>query len=235
MSFVRYPNALDGLRSLRSAAILEIWVLALTAAMSLVALFVRSDAALPVFFILAVAMLVLAIIGLIKELIGVSRAAKDFSIFASARTAIIFSMVFSVAAAVLERVFLLHVILELAASAFALYAAVLIFKGIIAIAQYVKNGNMVERTQKLLRFVLISGILAIILETVAQFLPEDFSNYALAAVIIVLALALGVVKCVLILRCYSDAVDMLDNDPSGSDGNPELRDSSADAPWSVYP
>lgn len=232
---MKYPNALSGLRSLRAAEILEIWVLALTAVMSLLALIVPSDTALAVIFILALVMLVLAIIALVKELIGVSRAAKDFSIFGSARTAIILAMVFSVLGSVLESVFLLHVILDLAASACSLYAAVLILKGIIAIAQYVKKDNMVERVQRLLRFVLISGGLGILLQAASQFLPKDFDNRAIAAVIIVLALALGIVKCVLILRCYSDAVDMLDYDPPGSDWDPERRDPSSDTPWGVYP
>ena len=232
---MRFPHTLSGLRSIRSAELLNVWVIILTSAISLVALFAQLDSAALVLILLGIPMIVLGIVGLVKQLIGVSRAARDFRVFASARTAIIAAIVLSGISGLLSRTDVPTNLLDIASSACSLYASILILKGIIALCGALRRLDMAEQGQKLIRYVLTVGLLGLALEVFLAVLPETYEPHLLLLILTVLLLALGLLEAFLLLRYYKRAIDMLDYyDPDPGDGM-NAPASSPDAPWGVYP
>ena len=204
---MKYPNALSGIRSIRTAEVLLIWVLVLTTLTALLALY---DLALLV-LLLGLAILVLVIVALVKQLIGVSRAARDLAVFASARTAIIVGLVLGVAAVILESLTVLHAVLDLASSLCSLIAEVLILKGVIALSGILGRGDMADRGQKLIRLVLIVDIASLAFELLEYLFPASPDNLAPHIAAVVLLLVLGLLRIILLLRYYADAIRMLNS------------------------
>lgn len=227
---MRFPHTLSGLRSIRSAELLNVWVIILTSAISLVALFAQPDSAAIVLLLLGIPMIVLSIVGLVKQLIGVSRAARDFRVFASARAAIIAALVLSGISGFMGKTDVPTNLLDIASTACSLYASILILKGIIALSGALRRLDMAEQGQKLIRYVLTVGLLGLALEVFLTVLPERYETHPLLFVPIVLLLVLSLLEAFLLLRYYKRAIDMLDyNDPDPGDGL-NTPASSPDAP-----
>ena len=235
---MRFPNALQGLKSIRVSEILSLWVLSLTTLISLTAMFGQADAVYLPVLLLWIPSLVLGIVALVKELIGVCQAARDHSSFASARTAIIFALVFSGISAFFSRLGSMEAIpgfLDLVASACILCASVLIIKGIIALAAALKRLDLAEQGAKLIRYVLAAGILGLALTLLLKVIPEKYLSTPLLLILTLLALVIGVVRSVLLLRYYKRSIEILDYvDPAPGEGG-EAPASSSGTPWGVYP
>lgn len=223
---MHYPNALSGIRALRTAKLISVWLIVITVVM-LVAAAVGREASVGIIAILGLIVLVLGIVGLVMELVGVSRAAKDHSIFRSARTAIIIEIICSVISAFLDSKSFPAKLLDLVESVCSLCATILIVKGIIALAESLHRGDMADRGQKLIRIILTVVILGLILNFLETILPENLGTAIFLLIIALVSLVLSLVELVLFLRYLKDAVAMLSmGDPTapmsggGSPGSP---------------
>lgn len=238
---MRFPNALRGVRSIRVSELLSLWALVLSALFYGIVLLVGTDNArsdLLLLGLLGLPLIVLSIVALIKKLIGVCQAARDHSAFGSARTAIIFALVFSSISGIFTNLGSMQAIpdfLTLAATACTLCASVLILKGLIALCASLKRLDLAEEGARLIRLVLILGISELALQLFIDVLPEKYASTPVLLGRIVLALVLGTVRMALLLRYYRRVIEILDiYDPASGDGG-EASASSSETPWGVYP
>lgn len=200
-----YSNAREGVKNIRSAWLVSIWLLVVTGLMALCGL-----ARLVGFVVvLALATLGLSIAGFVLELMGVNRAARDVEIFSSARTALIVSIVLSLICAFLPKGSVLRRLLELVGSVCSLIVAVCIIKGLIELARIYRRDDLIAAGQKLLRLVVILFIIITATDLLILLFFADDSNLLLPLLATLIGLVLGIIRFVMTLRYLSSVLDML--------------------------
>lgn len=200
-----YSNAREGVKNIRSAWLVSIWLLVVTGLMALCGL-----ARLVGFvLVLALATLGLSIAGFVLELMGVNRAARDVEIFSSARTALIVSIVLSLICAFLPEGSVLRRLLELVGSVCSLIVAVCIIKGLIELARIYRRDDLIAAGQKLLRLVVILFIINTATDLLILLFFADDSNLLLPLLGTLIGLVLGIISYVMTLRYLSSVLDML--------------------------
>lgn len=200
-----YSNAREGVKNIRSAWLVSIWLLVVTGLMALCGL-----ARLVGFvLVLALATLGLSIAVFVLELMGVNRAARDVEIFSSARTALIVSIVLSLICAFLPEGSVLRRLLELVGSVCSLIVAVCIIKGLIELARIYRRDDLIAAGQKLLRLVVILFIIITATDLLILLFFADDSNLLLPLLVTLIGLVLGIIRYVMTLRYLSSVLDML--------------------------
>lgn len=200
-----YSNAREGVKNIRSAWLVSIWLLVVTGLMALCGLARLAGFVL----VLALATLGLSIAGFVLELMGVNRAARDVEIFSSARTALIVGIVLSLICAFLPEGSVLRRLLELVGSVCSLIAAVCIIKGLIALARIYRRDDLIAAGQKLLRLVVILFIINTATDLLILLFFADDSNLLLPLLGTLIGLVLGIIRYVMTLRYLSSVLDML--------------------------
>lgn len=203
---MHYINARDGIKSIRTAELLTLWTVILTALSAFLAPILGPAVLLPL-----IAALVLGVISIVLQLVGVSRAARDLNIFIEARTALIAGLILSVLAGVLQRVSVVSAILELLSSLCSLYAEIKILKGIIALSEIVRRPYIAEQGKRLIPFVLGVQLGSIVLTQIQDLLPEQDRISVPVFLLSLLVLGLGIAKVVRLLRYYSRSIEMLES------------------------
>lgn len=200
-----YSNAREGVKNIRSAWLVSIWLLVVTGLMALCGLARLAGFVL----VLALAALGLSIAGFVLELMGVNRAARDVEIFSSARTALIVGIVLSLICAFLPEGSVLRRLLELVGSVCSLIVAVCIIKGLIELARIYRRDDLIAAGQKLLRLVVILFIINTATDLLILLFFADDSNLLLPLLGTLIGLVLGIIRYVMTLRYLSSVLDML--------------------------
>lgn len=200
-----YSNAREGVKNIRSAWLVSIWLMVVTGLMALCGLARLAGFVL----VLALATLGLSIAGFVLELMGVNRAARDVEIFSSARTALIVGIVLSLICAFLPEGSVLRRLLELVGSVCSLIVAVCIIKGLIALARIYRRDDLIAAGQKLLRLVVILFIINTATDLLILLFFADDSNLLLPLLGTLIGLVLGIIRYVMTLRYLSSVLDML--------------------------
>lgn len=200
-----YSNAREGVKNIRSAWLVSIWLMVVTGLMALCGLARLAGFVL----VLALAALGLSIAGFVLELMGVNRAARDVEIFSSARTALIVGIVLSLICAFLPEGSVLRRLLELVGSVCSLIVAVCIIKGLIELARIYRRDDLIAAGQKLLRLVVILFIINTATDLLILLFFADDSNLLLPLLVTLIGLVLGIIRYVMTLRYLSSVLDML--------------------------
>ena len=217
---MRFPNALEGMKKIRTSTILSL-CLALLAALIFFCSMTQSEDVLPLLLIIVLAALVLSITGIILELVGVSRAARDMDSFSSARTALIVGLVISVASGFFSQDSVLRSVMSLLNSVCSIFATMLILQATVDLAKVSQRPDVAERGQSMLRVVIGLMVAGLVLAVVQLIVPS--SAQALNLVLSLAGLALSLLQAFLLLRYYREVIEMLEA------GGREAGDESASA------
>lgn len=205
---MRVPNALSGLKTLRAAALLAVCAVALTVVLTFIGLAVQTDSLLPA--LLAFLLLGVSVAVFVIELVGVSRAARDQSTFADARTVIIIGIALSLLGGLLFRgEGIPGAIAELLVSACGLWVKVLVIKGILAFAELYRNEDLTSEGTRLIRVVVISEGFAMAVDLLKAVLPASTGVSAALLILTFLSLALLIWQLIRYLRCLKNAIELL--------------------------
>ena len=181
----------------------------------------QSEDVLPLLLIIVLAALVLSITGIILELVGVSRAARDMDSFSSARTALIVGLVISVASGFFSQDSVLRSVMSLLNSVCSIFATMLILQATVDLAKVSQRPDVAERGQSMLRVVIGLMVAGLVLAVVQLIVPS--SAQALNLVLSLAGLALSLLQAFLLLRYYREVIEMLEA------GGREAGDESASA------
>jgi len=155
---------------------------------------------------------VLMIIALIINIVGVVQAAKDEESFNMIIKLTIFNIIVVVAAAIIMVAFPDTKFLTSLSSSISrlvsLICSILIIVGIGNLAIKLKNNEVAERCNSLLKIILWMGILAIACGFIGLFMPSTFAA-AIVILILVASLVLSFVQYILFLSLLSKAKKML--------------------------
>ena len=206
---MRFPNALEGMKKIRTSTILSL-CLAVLAALIFFCSMTQSEDVLPLLLIIVLAALVLSITGIILELVGVSRAARDMSSFSSARTALIVGLVISVASGFFSQDSVLRSVMSLLNSVCSIFATMLILQATVDLANVSQRPDVAERGQSMLRVVIGLMVAGLVLAVVQLIVPS--SAQALNLVLSLAGLALSLLQAFLLLRYYREVIEMLEAD-----------------------
>ena len=217
---MRFPNALEGMKKIRTSTILSL-CLAVLAALIFFCSMTQSEDVLPLLLIIVLAALVLSITGIILELVGVSRAARDMDSFSSARTALIVGLVISVVSGFFSQDSVLRSVMSLLNSVCSLFATMLILQATVDLANVSQRPDVAERGQSMLRVVIGLMVAGLVLAVVQLIVPS--SAQALNLVLSLAGLALSLLQAFLLLRYYREVIEMLEA------GGREAGDESASA------
>lgn len=217
---MRFPNALEGMKKIRTSTILSL-CLAVLAALIFFCSMTQSEDVLPLLLIIVLAALVLSITGIILELVGVSRAARDMDSFSSARTALIVGLVISVASGFFSQDSVLRSVMSLLNSVCSIFATMLILQATVDLAKVSQRPDVAERGQSMLRVVIGLMVAGLVLAVVQLIVPS--SAQALNLVLSLAGLALSLLQAFLLLRYYREVIEMLEA------GGREAGDESASA------
>lgn len=217
---MRFPNALEGMKKIRTSTILSL-CLAVLAALIFFCSMTQSEDVLPLLLIIVLAALVLSITGIILELVGVSRAARDMDSFSSARTALIVGLVISVVSGFFSQDSVLRSVMSLLNSVCSIFATMLILQATVDLANVSQRPDVAERGQSMLRVVIGLMVAGLVLAVVQLIVPS--SAQALNLVLSLAGLALSLLQAFLLLRYYREVIEMLEA------GGREAGDESASA------
>ena len=217
---MRFPNALEGMKKIRTSTILSL-CLAVLAALIFFCSMTQSEDVLPLLLIIVLAALVLSITGIILELVGVSRAARDMSSFSSARTVLIVGLVISVVSGFFSQDSVLRSVMSLLNSVCSIFATMLILQATVDLAKVSQRPDVAERGQSMLRVVIGLMVAGLVLAVVQLIVPS--SAQALNLVLSLAGLALSLLQAFLLLRYYREVIEMLEA------GGREAGDESASA------
>jgi multisubunit Na+/H+ antiporter MnhG subunit len=217
---MRFPNALEGMKKIRTSTILSL-CLAVLAALIFFCSMTQSEDVLPLLLIIVLAALVLSITGIILELVGVSRAARDMDSFSSARTALIVGLVISVVSGFFSQDSVLRSVMSLLNSVCSIFATMLILQATVDLAKVSQRPDVAERGQSMLRVVIGLMVAGLVLAVVQLIVPS--SAQALNLVLSLAGLALSLLQAFLLLRYYREVIEMLEA------GGREAGDESASA------
>lgn len=217
---MRFPNALEGMKKIRTSTILSL-CLAVLAALIFFCSMTQSEDVLPLLLIIVLAALVLSITGIILELVGVSRAAQDMDSFSSARTALIVGLVISVVSGFFSQDSVLRSVMSLLNSVCSIFATMLILQATVDLANVSQRPDVAERGQSMLRVVIGLMVAGLVLAVVQLIVPS--SAQALNLVLSLAGLALSLLQAFLLLRYYREVIEMLEA------GGREAGDESASA------
>lgn len=219
---MRHPNALRGIRTIRTANRLHVWLAVIAFLVLLIGLGAGSSG-LGILLVLSLAGLVLSITAIIMELVGVSRAARDIELFRAAMIALIVGLIASILSAFFEDS-TVNTILDLVNALCSLVASIFILKGIIALAEIYERGDLVEEGHRLIWITVFVKVIGMISNVLSSVLPETAS--APAIIIAVVVLLLGLIQLFLFLSCLKKVIAMLEADGTSSDGTDSDSDSS---------
>ena len=217
---MRFPNALEGMKKIRTSTILSL-CLAVLAALIFFCSMTQSEDVLPLLLIIVLAALVLSITGIILELVGVSRAARDMDSFSSARTVLIVGLVISVVSGFFSQDSVLRSVMSLLNSVCSIFATMLILQATVDLAKVSQRPDVAERGQSMLRVVIGLMVAGLVLAVVQLIVPS--SAQALNLVLSLAGLALSLLQAFLLLRYYREVIEMLE------EGGREAGDESASA------
>ena len=217
---MRFPNALEGMKKIRTSTILSL-CLAVLAALIFFCSMTQSEDVLPLLLIIVLAALVLSITGIILELVGVSRAARDMDSFSSARTVLIVGLVISVVSGFFSQDSVLRSVMSLLNSVCSIFATMLILQATVDLANVSQRPDVAERGQSMLRVVIGLMVAGLVLAVVQLIVPS--SAQALNLVLSLAGLALSLLQAFLLLRYYREVIEMLEA------GGREAGDESASA------
>lgn len=217
---MRFPNALEGMKKIRTSTILSL-CLAVLAALIFFCSMTQSEDVLPLLLIIVLAALVLSITGIILELVGVSRAARDMDSFSSARTVLIVGLVISVVSGFFSQDSVLRSVMSLLNSVCSIFATMLILQATVDLAKVSQRPDVAERGQSMLRVVIGLMVAGLVLAVVQLIVPS--SAQALNLVLSLAGLALSLLQAFLLLRYYREVIEMLEA------GGREAGDESASA------
>ncbi len=217
---MRFPNALEGMKKIRTSTILSL-CLAVLAALTFFCSMTQSEDVLPLLLIIVLAALVLSITAIILELVGISRAARDMNSFSSARTALIVGLVISVVSGFFSQDSVLRSVMSLLNSVCSIFATMLILQATVDLAKVSQRPDVAERGQSMLRVVIGLMVAGLVLAVVQLIVPS--SAQALNLVLSLAGLALSLLQAFLLLRYYREVIEMLE------EGSPEAGDESASA------
>lgn len=217
---MRFPNALEGMKKIRTSTILSL-CLAVLAALIFFCSMTQSEDVLPLLLIIVLAALVLSITAIILELVGVSRAARDMDSFSSARTALIVGLVISVVSGFFSQDSVLRSVMSLLNSVCSIFATMLILQATVDLAKVSQRPDVAERGQSMLRVVIGLMVAGLVLAVVQLIVPS--SAQALNLVLSLAGLALSLLQAFLLLRYYREVIEMLEA------GGREAGDESASA------
>ena len=217
---MRFPNALEGMKKIRTSTILSL-CLAVLAALTFFCSMTQSEDVLPLLLIIVLAALVLSITAIILELVGISRAARDMNSFSSARTALIVGLVISVVSGFFSQDSVLRSVMSLLNSVCSIFATMLILQATVDLANVSQRSDVAERGQSMLRVVIGLMVAGLVLAVVQLIVPS--SAQALNLVLSLARLALSLLQAFLLLRYYREVIEMLE------EGSPEAGDESASA------
>ena len=217
---MRFPNALEGMKKIRTSTILSL-CLAVLAALIFFCSMTQSEDVLPLLLIIVLAALVLSITGIILDLVGVSRAARDMDSFSSARTALIVGLVISVVSGFFSQDSVLRSVMSLLNSVCSIFATMLILQATVDLAKVSQRPDVAERGQSMLRVVIGLMVAGLVLAVVQLIVPS--SAQALNLVLSLAGLALSLLQAFLLLRYYREVIEMLEA------GGREAGDESASA------
>jgi hypothetical protein len=206
---MKYPNALSGIRTIRTATILSVWLLVVTFLVFLAALGTKSGG-LGLLLFLGIVTLALGVTVLIMELSGVSRAAKDMAVFGTARTALIIGLIVSVVSFFFDDNSAMETVLDTVSSVCSLVATVYILKGIIALAENCQRGDLVDEGQKLIKLILAVAIFGLVVKVINAVLPTSAGTLLLLILLAVAILVLGLAQLILFLGYLKKAIAMLE-------------------------
>ena len=206
---MRFPNALEGMKKIRTSTILSL-CLAVLAALIFFCSMTQSEDVLPLLLIIVLAALVLSITGIILELVGVSRAARDMDSFSSARTALIVGLVISVVSGFFSQDSVLRSVMSLLNSVCSIFATMLILQATVDLAKVSQRSDVAERGQSMLRVVIGLMVAGLVLAVVQLIVPS--SAQALNLVLSLAGLALSLLQAFLLLRYYREVIEMLEAD-----------------------
>ena len=217
---MRFPNALEGMKKIRTSTILSL-CLAVLAALIFFCSMTQSEDVLPLLLIIVLAALVLSITAIILELVGISRAARDMDSFSSARTALIVGLVISVVSGFFSQDSVLRSVMSLLNSVCSIFATMLILQATVDLAKVSQRPDVAERGQSMLRVVIGLMVAGLVLAVVQLIVPS--SAQALNLVLSLAGLALSLLQAFLLLRYYREVIEMLEA------GGREAGDESASA------
>ena len=204
---MRFPNALEGMKKIRTSTILSL-CLAVLAALIFFCSMTQSKDVLPLLLIIVLAALVLSITAIILELVGVSRAARDMDSFSSARTALIVGLVISVVSGFFSQDSVLRSVMSLLNSVCSIFATMLILQATVDLAKVSQRPDVAERGQSMLRVVIGLMVVGLVLAVVQLIVPS--SAQALNLVLSLAGLALSLLQAFLLLRYYREVIEMLE-------------------------
>lgn len=219
---MNFPNALDGIKKIRTAEILGI-IVALLGAVGggLVLGAVKSansvenavnagGSAIIGGGLIATIAGILAIIAFIMRLVGYSRAGKDEPSFKTALYVAVAGIVLSVLSSVFAKNATISAIFKVLIDVCQPIATYLVITGIMNLAGKLGNTEMKERGTKLFKIIIALYVIAIIIEIISAIFGKNTTTAAISGVLGIVAAVLSIVTLVLYLGYLKRAVQMLE-------------------------
>jgi len=188
---MNFPNALDGIKKIRTAEILGIIVALVAAVTGIIAG-------------------ILSIIAFIMRLVGYSRAGKDEPSFKTALYVAIAGIVLSVLSSVFAKNATISAIFKVLIDVCQPIATYLVITGIMNLAGKLGNTEMKERGTKLFKIIIAMYVIAIIIDIVSAIFGKNATTAAISGVLGIVAAVLSIVTLVLYLGYLKRAVQMLE-------------------------